>query len=85
MRARCVITEQHLADRRKASPVWSSGRPRPEATKTTYLPGSTAGVPCTGAGRAIRGPDLRWSAGLDRHTRYKIWPDCNCKKGEMGM
>jgi hypothetical protein len=25
------------------------------------------------AGRAIRGPDLRWSASLNRH---KIWPDC---------
>jgi hypothetical protein len=60
-RARCVITE-HLADRRK-SPVWS--------TEAIYLLASTVGVP--EAGRATRGPDLRWSASLNRH---RIWPDC---------
>jgi hypothetical protein len=36
MRARCVITE-HLGDRRKISPVWS--------TEAIYILGSTAGVP----------------------------------------
>jgi hypothetical protein len=36
------------------------------------------------AGRAIRGPDLRWSASLNRH---KIWPDCengHVKEGWAG-
>jgi hypothetical protein len=67
MRARCVITE-HLAGRSPQKPrvaVWSTARPH------ICLPGSTTGVP--EAGRAIRGPDLRLSAGLNWH---KIWSDC---------
>jgi hypothetical protein len=58
MCARCVITliTEDLADRRK-SPVRS--------TEATYLLGSTAGV--LEGGRAIRGPDVRWSASLNRH------------------
>jgi hypothetical protein len=72
MRARCVITE-HLADRRK-SPVWSS--------EATYL---RTGQCSRCAGRAIRGPDVRWSASLNRH---KIWPDCengHVKEGWAGL
>jgi hypothetical protein len=71
--ARCVITE-HLADRRK-SPVWS--------TEATYLLGSTAGVPEERS--ATRGPDLRWSASLNRH---KIWLDCgngHCEGSLFGL
>jgi hypothetical protein len=56
-----VITE-HLGDRRK-SPVWS--------TEAIHLLGSTAHSRC--AGRATRGPDLRWGVSLNRH---KIWSDC---------
>jgi hypothetical protein len=51
-----------LGDRRK-SPVWS--------TEAIYLLATGQYSRC--AGRAIRGPDLRWSASLNRH---KIWPDC---------
>jgi hypothetical protein len=35
---------------------------------------SCAGVTCPCAGRAIRGPDLRRSASLNRHK--EIWSDC---------
>jgi hypothetical protein len=56
MRARCVITERHLAGRRK-SPVWS--------IEATYLPASTAGVPEEQRSAALITPERQSESAQD--------------------
>jgi hypothetical protein len=70
-----------------ARALWDHGAPRrsPQKPRVVDRGHISTGQCSRCAGRAIRGPALRWSASLNRH---KIWPDCENglkKEGWAGL